>query len=86
MDHDNEKDLEIEGMRNENDGKEERSRSGSGSEKLREPLLVKNNRMNTTSQLAIVGANVCPIESLDYEYCLNFFLSSLNSFFITIYG
>lgn len=31
----------------------------------REPLLVK--RVNTTSQIAIVGANVCPIESLDYE-------------------
>lgn len=31
----------------------------------REPLLRK--RMNTTSQIAIVGANVCPIESLDYE-------------------
>lgn len=30
-----------------------------------EPLLVK--RTNTTSQIAIVGANVCPIESLDYE-------------------
>ncbi|EHA8588365.1 Chloride channel protein CLC-c [Cocos nucifera] len=24
--------------------------------------------MNTTSQLALVGANVCPIESLDYEH------------------
>lgn len=32
---------------------------------LREPLLV--HRRNTTSQLAIVGANVCPVESLDYE-------------------
>jgi chloride channel 7 len=31
----------------------------------KEPFLVK--RMNTTSQIAIVGANVCPIESLDYE-------------------
>ncbi|TKY44997.1 Chloride channel protein CLC-c [Spatholobus suberectus] len=29
------------------------------------PLLVK--RTNTTSQVAIVGANLCPIESLDYE-------------------
>jgi chloride channel 7 len=33
----------------------------------REPLLRKRT-MNTTSQIAIVGANVCPIESLDYEY------------------
>ncbi|KDP42489.1 hypothetical protein JCGZ_00286 [Jatropha curcas] len=32
---------------------------------MREPLL--RNRKNTTSQIAIVGANVCPIESLDYE-------------------
>lgn len=32
---------------------------------LRQPLLV--HRRNTTSQLAIVGANVCPVESLDYE-------------------
>ena len=32
----------------------------------REPLLRKRT-MNTTSQIAIVGANVCPIESLDYE-------------------
>ncbi|KAF5469682.1 hypothetical protein F2P56_013737 [Juglans regia] len=34
-----------------------------------EPLLVK--RTNTTSQIAIVGANVCPIESLDYEIIEN---------------
>ncbi|OWM84839.1 hypothetical protein CDL15_Pgr027626 [Punica granatum] len=37
---------------------------------LKEPLLLQKSvsRVNTTSQLAIVGANVCPIESLDYEY------------------
>ncbi|KAJ7975527.1 Chloride channel protein like [Quillaja saponaria] len=34
-----------------------------------EPLLVK--RRNTTSQIAIIGANVCPIESLDYEVIEN---------------
>lgn len=34
-----------------------------------EPLLVK--RTNTTSQIAIIGANVCPIESLDYEIVEN---------------
>ena len=33
---------------------------------MREPLL-RRRTMNTTSQLAIVGAKVCPIESLDYE-------------------
>ncbi|KAJ6816447.1 chloride channel protein CLC-c-like isoform X1 [Iris pallida] len=36
----------------------------------REPLLKKR-AMNTTSQIAIVGANVCPIESLDYEIVEN---------------
>ncbi|KAI3707806.1 hypothetical protein L2E82_36650 [Cichorium intybus] len=37
---------------------------------IREPLLLKS-RVNTTSQIAIVGANVCPIESLDYEIVEN---------------
>jgi chloride channel 7 len=32
-----------------------------------EPLLRKR-ATNTTSQIAIIGANVSPIESLDYEY------------------
>ncbi|CAI9770160.1 unnamed protein product [Fraxinus pennsylvanica] len=36
---------------------------------VREPLL--KSRINTTSQIAIVGANVCPIESLDYEIVEN---------------
>jgi hypothetical protein len=36
----------------------------------REPLL-RRRTMNTTSQIAIVGANICPIESLDYEYALH---------------
>ncbi|KAK4758382.1 hypothetical protein SAY87_019683 [Trapa incisa] len=39
---------------------------------LKEPLLQKTpSRINTTSQIAIVGANVCPIESLDYEILEN---------------
>ncbi|XP_050209981.1 chloride channel protein CLC-c [Mercurialis annua] len=37
---------------------------------MKEPFLVKN-RKNNTSQIAIVGANVCPIESLDYEIIEN---------------
>jgi len=37
----------------------------------REPLLLKRTT-NTTSQIAIVGANVCPIESLDYEYVFSY--------------
>ncbi|CAN4108199.1 unnamed protein product [Withania somnifera] len=38
---------------------------------FREPLLVSKSRVNNTSQLAIIGANVCPIESLDYEVVEN---------------
>ncbi|KAL8061306.1 hypothetical protein ABFX02_02G078500 [Erythranthe guttata] len=34
---------------------------------VREPLLNLRSRVNTTSQIAIVGAKVYPIESLDYE-------------------
>jgi len=34
---------------------------------LQRPLLYQRGT-NTTSQMAIVGANTCPIESLDYEY------------------
>ncbi|CAM8987017.1 unnamed protein product [Rhodiola kirilowii] len=34
-----------------------------------EPLLRR--RINTTSQIAIVGSSVCPIESLDYEIVEN---------------
>lgn len=37
-------------------------------ESLHQPLLhTGRSRINSTSQVAIVGANVCPIESLDYE-------------------
>ncbi|OVA11617.1 CBS domain [Macleaya cordata] len=36
---------------------------------IREPLLRR--RTNTTSQIALIGANVCPIESLDYEIVEN---------------
>lgn len=59
-------DLENEGFL---DGKEIERYWSEISEKsmimYKEPLLTK--RMNTTSQIAIVGANVCSIESLDYE-------------------
>ncbi|KAK7812248.1 chloride channel protein clc-c [Quercus suber] len=60
-------DIENEGLL---DGKEiERCWSEVSDKNLSytKPLLVK--RTNTTSQIAIVGANVCPIESLDYENC-----------------
>ncbi|PIA44043.1 hypothetical protein AQUCO_01800235v1 [Aquilegia coerulea] len=36
---------------------------------IREPLLQR--RINTTSQIALIGSNVSPIESLDYEIIEN---------------
>ncbi|KAI9125710.1 hypothetical protein K1719_003128 [Acacia pycnantha] len=43
-------------------------------ESLHQPLLHSGrSRINSTSQVAIVGANVCPIESLDYEIIENEF-------------
>ncbi|GMI97651.1 chloride channel G [Hibiscus trionum] len=43
-------------------------------ESLTVPLLSHQQRsINSTSQVAIVGANVCPIESLDYEIAENDF-------------
>lgn len=62
-------DIENEGLL---DGKEiERCWSEVSDKNLSytKPLLVK--RTNTTSQIAIVGANICPIESLDYEIIEN---------------
>ncbi|KAL0909920.1 hypothetical protein M5K25_020830 [Dendrobium thyrsiflorum] len=38
---------------------------------IQQPLLLRKRTMNTTSQIAVVGANVCPIESLDYEIVEN---------------
>nr|GEW30668.1 chloride channel protein CLC-c-like [Tanacetum cinerariifolium] len=52
------------------EGGEKMSRNGSGDER-RQPLLSSKSRVNTSSQIAIVGANVCPIESLDYEILEN---------------
>ncbi|XP_021673911.2 putative chloride channel-like protein CLC-g isoform X2 [Hevea brasiliensis] len=43
-------------------------------ESLTLPLLTSHRSLaNSTSQVAIVGANVCPIESLDYEIAENDF-------------
>lgn len=57
--------------------------NGVDEESLVDPLLGSNHhdhdadtfslRRNTTSQLALVGANVCPIESLDCEIIENAF-------------
>ncbi|KAK9286286.1 hypothetical protein L1049_014676 [Liquidambar formosana] len=73
MEQRDEHDIEIEGMLL---GRKEMEKKGSEmSEKeftammMREPLL--RNRINNTSQIAIVGTKVCPIESLDYEIVEN---------------
>ncbi|KAH9684737.1 chloride channel protein CLC-c [Citrus sinensis] len=72
-----ENDIEVEGGGHNGSFESERrkfvERMGSGTSEdhnLREPLLLKC-RTNTTSQIAIVGANICPIESLDYEIVEN---------------
>ena len=54
-----------------------------------EPPLLRKRAVNTTSQIAIVGANVCPIESLDYEYAalqslVNLVLLVLHNSFILV--
>ncbi|KAK9269319.1 hypothetical protein L1049_001090 [Liquidambar formosana] len=46
------------------------AQSNEDSERLTQPLLRPATR-NSTSQVAIVGSNVCPIESLDYEIIEN---------------
>ncbi|KAL1531297.1 putative chloride channel-like protein CLC-g isoform X2 [Salvia divinorum] len=38
------------------------------------PLRLRRSASNTTSQVAIVGSNICPIESLDYEIIENDFV------------
>ena len=53
------------------------SEQENGDSRLSQSLLMK--RTNYTSQLAIVGAKVSAIESLDYEYSLSLFY--LNFFF-----
>lgn len=50
------------------------SNGGGDPESLTHPLLnSQRSFINSTSQVAIVGANICPIESLDYELVLSFF-------------
>ena len=69
-------DIEVEGGNN----AYERKISGildDGSVGFQQPLLARN-RKNTTSHIAIVGANTCPIESLDYEYSLFLFFWNTN--------
>ncbi|XP_059656205.1 chloride channel protein CLC-c-like isoform X1 [Cornus florida] len=62
-------DIEKEGLLDGNEIEGQWSEVSSKNSSHREPLLTK--RTNTTSQIAIVGANVCPIESLDYEIIEN---------------
>lgn len=52
--------------------------NGGDEESLIEPLITSSSRQlsllsNTTSQLALVGVNICPVESLDYEIIENEF-------------
>ncbi|XP_045786629.1 putative chloride channel-like protein CLC-g [Trifolium pratense] len=48
--------------------------NGESEHLIRQPLLSSQRSIiNSTSQVAIVGANVCPIESLDYEIFENEF-------------
>lgn len=61
-------DIENEGLLEGNGIERNWSHISDKAMKIREPLLRKR---NTTSQIAIVGANVCPIESLDYEIIEN---------------
>nr|AXR75222.1 CLC-1a [Nicotiana benthamiana] len=49
----------------------ERNISAVSESGVRQPLLSSKSRVNNTSQIAIIGANVCPIESLDYEIIEN---------------
>ncbi|KAI3445553.1 hypothetical protein Pfo_002218 [Paulownia fortunei] len=76
MDHRDDNDYIQGGGDIENDGggsglyERRESNASSFSERegsMREPLLNLKSRVNTTSQIAIVGAKVYPIESLDYE-------------------
>uniref|UniRef100_A0A7N0UZ63 Chloride channel protein n=1 Tax=Kalanchoe fedtschenkoi TaxID=63787 RepID=A0A7N0UZ63_KALFE len=46
--------------------------NGGDPESLTEPL-IRQSTINSTSQVALVGANICPIESLDYEISENDF-------------
>lgn len=50
------------------------------------PLLAQKSFANSSSQVAIVGANVCPIESLDYEWVWVFFFSPLLDFEFCLMG
>ncbi|XP_071725568.1 chloride channel protein CLC-c-like [Rutidosis leptorrhynchoides] len=65
--------MESNGVDIESEGGGKMERNGSAYESgvmNRQPLLSKN-RVNTSSQIAIVGSNICPIESLDYEILEN---------------
>ncbi|KAJ8447756.1 hypothetical protein Cgig2_015119 [Carnegiea gigantea] len=68
MDAHNDESNDVENGELEGTGEEELFSSGLSERtiSIRQPLL--RHRSNTSSQIAIVGANICPIESLDYEY------------------
>lgn len=63
------RDIELEGGIDGNDINRYWSEISEKNMTYEEPLLKK--RVNTTSQIAIIGANISPIESLDYEIVEN---------------
>ncbi|KAL6956129.1 hypothetical protein U1Q18_043903 [Sarracenia purpurea var. burkii] len=72
MDHREENDIENEGsvVRDVKELERIGSWNSEKSGTIRSPLLARK-KTNTTSQIAVVGANICPIESLDYEIIEN---------------
>lgn len=62
---DGENGIQVEGLWADWKGMERNGSLLSENDAAMRELLMK--RMNNTSQVAIVGANVCRIESLDYE-------------------
>ncbi|KAE9462674.1 hypothetical protein C3L33_05419, partial [Rhododendron williamsianum] len=50
------------------------------------PLSLRRSASNATSQLAIVGSNLCPIESLDYEYWAAFIVFTASNFALTLFS
>ncbi|KAL2929740.1 putative chloride channel-like protein CLC-g [Bienertia sinuspersici] len=65
--------------------------NGADEESLMEPLIESSNHPisllnNNTSKLALVGANICPIESLDYEYLSAFFVFTAYNLGLTLFA
>ncbi|KAM7506502.1 hypothetical protein LguiA_016955 [Lonicera macranthoides] len=66
------------------DGDEEEGQGDPESNSLSQPLLLKRNRTLSSSPLAMVGAKVSHIESLDYEYLMGFIFMAGANFLLTM--